>query len=596
MTAPPAGVRARILASRPDGALVGGLLLILLQTIVRAPIVFGSYYWHDDFRHLQLARTLGLSHDFLVRDYGGHVEVGQYLLYWLVGRDGGLSYAPAATSLLVLQLVASCLLLAVLRTLFGRSPWVLVPFAGYLFTPLGLTVATWWAAGLQAMPLQIAMLLALLGLVLAVRRRSWRWIVVSVLAHALGLLFWEKAVLVLPTLVAVLLLVEWGRQPVARRLRALRTHWRFLAPHVVLLAGYLAAYLSVVGDAPVRGAAAHDVARHTGESVFRMLLPGIFGGPWSEEGAVSTVYPYVGNALATVFTVLFLAVVAGGVWLRGFGSLQAWVLVVGYVAVDLALLQTGRAELIGILSRDPRYVTDALPVIAIGFCAAFAGPRVHRRAPGWLPQVVAAGNSPLGAVAVLVSSCLLTSFLVDGVLEHDYSRNYVRTLVANLEADPDVSVVATPVPETISVSTDHEGLLTAVGQARAFDQPSTDMRILDGLADLRPVTVVGPTLSATGPVADCGWQVAGAWEPLGRVPATDTAPQILRLGYLTGQEAVLRVSVGGYEQAVALPVGVGYATFVVTGRSGEVRARVTDVASGGICVTDVTAGSPWPAD
>ena len=150
---------------------------------------------------------------------------------------------------------------------------------------------------------------------------------------------------------------------------------------------------------------------------------------------------------------------------------------------------------------------------------------------------------------------------------------------------------------TLMVSgTDHEGLLTAVGQARAFDQPSTDMRILDGLADLRPVTVVGPTLSATGPVADCGWQVAGAWEPLGRVPATDMAPQILRLGYLTGQEAVLRVSVGGYEQAVALPVGVGYATFVVTGRSGEVRARVTDVAYGGICVTDVTAGSPWPAD
>jgi hypothetical protein len=39
---------------------------------------------------------------------------------------------------------------------------------------------------------------------------------------------------------------------------------------------------------------------------------------------------------------------------------------------------------------------------------------------------------------------------------------------------------------------------------------------------------------------------------------------------------------------------VGLATFVVTGQDGPVRVRVTDVAFGGICVTDVVAGAPWP--
>jgi hypothetical protein len=45
-----------------------------------------------------------------------------------------------------------------------------------------------------------------------------------------------------------------------------------------------------------------------------------------------------------------------------------------------------------------------------------------------------------------------------------------------------------------------------------------------------------------------------------------------------------------------VPSGPGYATVVLTARLGPVRARVTDVAEGGICLTDVVAGAPWPAD
>jgi hypothetical protein len=67
------------------------------------------------------------------------------------------------------------------------------------------------------------------------------------------------------------------------------------------------------------------------------------------------------------------------------------------------------------------------------------------------------------------------------------------------------------------------------------------------------------------------------------------------VGFVTGQAATLHLAVGRHEQALAVPAGVGHATFVVTGFDGRVSARVTDVADGGICVTDVTAGAPWPA-
>ena len=54
---------------------------------------------------------------------------------------------------------------------------------------------------------------------------------------------------------------------------------------------------------------------------------------------------------------------------------------VGYVAADLALVQLGRTEYLYLVARDPRYVTDALVVVAIGVSAAFSGPRSSDRPP-----------------------------------------------------------------------------------------------------------------------------------------------------------------------------------------------------------------------
>jgi hypothetical protein len=293
--------------------------------------------------------------------------------------------------------------------------------------------------------------------------------------------------------------------------------------------------------------------------------------------------------------VLFFAVVAASIWLRGRRALQAWLLVAGYVAVDLALLQIGRADFIGLLTRDPRYITDALPIIAIGVCAAFSGPARDRRLPRWFPATEGVRISAVPGIAVLTCSCLLSSFLLAEHLQHRFSRDYVHTLVQELDANPGVAVLDTPLPTNVSVSTDLAGLLRALGREHQLDQPGTDVRMLDGLAHLREITVIEHSLEASGPVPDCGWQVEGTWQPLGRVPERSGA-QVLRLGYLTGQAATLHLKVGRYEQAVALPSGLGYATFAVTGRHGPVRTRVTDVVSGGICVPDVVAGAPWPAE
>jgi hypothetical protein len=44
------------------------------------------------------------------------------------------------------------------------------------------------------------------------------------------------------------------------------------------------------------------------------------------------------------------------------------------LAADTALLVAGRGDYLGLVARDPRYITDALQIPVIGRCAAFAGP------------------------------------------------------------------------------------------------------------------------------------------------------------------------------------------------------------------------------
>ena len=218
------------------------LVLIGLQLLTRAVVVLPSYFWQDDFVHLNLAKKFGLSQDFLVRDYSGHVEIGQYFLYWLIGHDIGTAFWPAALSIILLQLVASVLLFLVLRALFGDTAILLVPFTVYLFSPLALAAATWWAAALQTLPLQATMLLTILSLTRLHQTGAVKWGLVSVLAQITGLLFWEKAALILPCSVAVIALITLRDDSWKTRMHEFRRHWVWWEVNLLVLLAYVGFY------------------------------------------------------------------------------------------------------------------------------------------------------------------------------------------------------------------------------------------------------------------------------------------------------------------------------------------------------------------
>ena len=112
-------------------------MLIGLQAVVRGWAVAGSDYFQDDFAHLDLARSGGLSSAYLVRDYGGHVEVGQYFLLWLMSHAIDGTFAPAALVIVSMQVTASVLLFvcfapfsATRPSFSSASPLTLQPVRG----------------------------------------------------------------------------------------------------------------------------------------------------------------------------------------------------------------------------------------------------------------------------------------------------------------------------------------------------------------------------------------------------------------------------------------------------------------------------------
>ena len=117
-------------------------------------------------------------------------------LSWLNHVLAPWQWPLPATELLVLQALANLAMLRLLVELHGRRWGILPPLALFLFSVISLEGTVWWAAGLNALPFEIALLLALTAHLRYLRsgrlRHAWQangWVV-------LGFLFYEKSALI----------------------------------------------------------------------------------------------------------------------------------------------------------------------------------------------------------------------------------------------------------------------------------------------------------------------------------------------------------------------------------------------------------------
>jgi hypothetical protein len=547
-----------------------------------------GYFWQDDFViTYRASQASPFDLGYLFQAYNGeHLAPGMFLLAWLVTAIAPLSYPVAVLPLLAMLAAAMVLFWRLLVRCFGER-WAIVPaFAVFAWSPLILVPTLWWAYGAQLIPLLLTMIGALHAHVRYLRDGSRRHAVHALLWTAAGLAFYEKAALIPALLLAVTLLLASDGSMFA----TVRRHaWLWLA-HAGLLVGYAALYLTHTSTKVGSGQ-----AEHTGfaELVRRLLvdtfLPGVFGGPLSGAGSgVSWIAP--APLIRVLAVVLAVALVVGGLVLGGRQAGLAWLLLAGYVAVDLALVALTRLRLVGtVVGADPRYIADAVPVAVLFATFSLLAPRTRRtpRAAGPLVTVL--------TIAFAVSAT--ASYLrLAPAAQARHAREYVANAAAALSRDPGIVLYDGGVPGDIMINwfgldARQSVVLGLLPGPPRFDRPGETLYALDGNGQPHRIERLdNPVAAAAGPVPDCGYAVT---QETTTIPLTAVVggKRIVRLAYYTADGGPGLVAAGDTFIRVDFERGLHVLYVPVSGYFGGILvSRATPV--GAVCVAEALVGEP----
>lgn len=610
------------------------LALILAATIARGVTLLRGFFYIDDFAFTGRAMEFPLLNwSYLSEPYNSHLMPGAYAWVWLTTHVFPLSWPAVAFTILALQAALSGMVYLLLTELFGRRSWIIVPLAVVVLSPISLPAGLWWAAAVNQLPQQLAMATALFFLV-RYFRTGRRWFAVAgPLAVALGLLFSEKSVLAVPLVAAVAVVYFTAGSLLRRVSTTLTQHWLLWVAYAVVSLPYLAYYLLAVPSPLRETPVGHDVADLVIESIFRGTVPGVVGGPWSWApvgfaGALADP-----SGFMVILSVLVVGVVIGltTAWWRG--AAAAWLILLGYAVVNLALLAASRATVIGpVIGAEYRYQTDlalvaglALGLASMPVAGSFAAADVQRLSPrwtarAWLTETVIDPMSEVGfgsprrvdprrremVATVVVLLTLGTSAGVswaryDPLWVANPARSWVNTVRDELPAMPAGTVLAqTVVPEDVAwgfiypYNSSHRVLAPILEESQMLrpGHATAEIAVPDESGHLRRAAVAG-VRAVPGPEPECGWRLGGDEVTIPLVAVAPDADPVIRIGFIATDTAKLTVRINGRDTAVPVGAGLGARYLVVDGPVREVTVLGGDEGPG-VCSDDITVGAAVP--
>ena len=636
------GARQRWSAARSGGAgdatrsavVVGRIAvgLIVLQTVLRGWSSLRGFFYLDDIAFIGRSMDFPVwSPTYLGLPYNNHVMPGGFVWAWLTTHLFPLDFWPVAVGMIVLQLALSVLTYRLLVELFGRHPGILAPLVIALFSPVNLVAFLWWAAAVNQLPQQLATVVAVLALVRYFRTGRTRHLVAGPLALLGGLLFSEKSLLLLPLVVGITLAFFTTGSLWRRVLQTLRRHRWLWGSYGVVTVAYLAYYVLRVPSPLQPASTGHDVADLATQSIFRASVPGLLGGPWQWVAIGAAGGRADPNAFLVVMSFLVAAAVVAATIVLWRGAARAWLVLLAYVTLNLALLARSRATFIGpVIGTEYRYQTDIALVAAIALAFATVRmvgqfpraeadpiqPRVTARA--WLTERVlepmrAAGAAPATTTGLvrlvagtgaglLLASSVFSTVRYDPLWTNNPVKPYYSAVRAQLAAMPPGTVVAdSQVPDEVAWALlfpyNHVYRMFAPvmtpAQRLAVGHTTGALVAPDRDGIFRRVLVAGPD-AAPGPVAGCGWLLGPkrVLIPL-RATATDKYP-LVRIGYGATAATTLTVRVNG--TPVDVDVHPGFGTIFLS-TAGPVRSIVVDATGDDVrvCTNEVAAGVPVAA-
>ncbi|MCX0272059.1 hypothetical protein NLM24_15355 [Nocardia zapadnayensis] len=550
--------------------------LIAAQLAVRTWVTAHGYFYWDDLILAGRAGTLPLlSGDLLLHDHDGHFMPLAFAVSWLVTTMAPLNWGVTAAVLLAGQLAASLAVLRMLLVLLGRRRALLIPLAFYLFSPLTLPAFAWWSAALNALPLQFALAWVVGDAVLLDRTGRRRYAISGVLVTTVGLLFFEKAVVVPFVAFAVVLLRRYvdGRRPAVPEV--LRRGAGLWAGAAAVLALWAVFYLVAVGLSRGEGGSA-DLAHMLPRAAWAGVVTALLGGPWGWERWV----PSAPWAVAPGWAVWAAwALLAAGILLTVRARRvvwPVWVAAVAYVPavqIPVVLMRAG-PNTVDELMMSLRYLADAAVVLTTAgalILRAFA----RGRAADGAPRGHATGDSrwrgPLPAivvVAVFALSSLWSTYTFTRSWSEGPTKAYVTTVKSEFAQWDGAPLLAQEVPWTVLNPTAYpeneaSRVLSSIAPPGAFAAATDRLRMITDSGEFADARVWWNRGIPPGPEPGCGYRIGGDL-PV-RVPLD--GPMIAhewtaQLNYFADRDATLTVGLERGDRVEA-PVRAGLNTVYV---------------------------------
>lgn len=569
--------------------------LIVLQLGWRAWGLSESFFWQDDFVYLHRA-SQGMSLTYLLQDYGGQVMPGQFFLVWLVTSIAPMNWPLAGALVLILQLVASVLVLRLIRALAGAGPLTLIAFAVYVVSPIVFTATIWWASALQTLPLQICLTWALLSHLRYLRGGSVRDVLSALSALVAGVLFWHKAILIGPALVAFTVLVApivTGRsvRELVRRSRAA------LLGYLAVAAAAATAWLIIAQPWPSR-VAPGEFGELLRLSVLETFVPALFGLMVGSEPFAPLLAPGSYVVVAVVSALIVVGGLVAAVRTAGWLAAAPALLLCGYLVADVWLLAATGMDFIGpVIGRDPRYTAEAVVIAAV--CLAGVGAAVRVRRDRLRHDLWRATRPWAGAVvAVVVIASLVSTAAVVARLPMGATRDYITTARDTSALLSGVDLADGPVPDFVisPLLLNEARSSVAVGPLRdefRFQQPTRDLRVLDASGRPRPVEV--RRLAGTEPAAEddaCPWPIRQRMVALPLDAQLPEGDWVVDVSYYSGVPTTGRLEVGTRSVDVEFLAGAHHLYLELPDTAVDAAVSLGELARGdAICVTGVAVGT-----
>jgi hypothetical protein len=612
---------------RSHQVLVAGLLLIAAEIIWKAQLLHHLYFYQDDYVDLDIARKSAFSWHYLTLVSDGHFFIGLRAITWVLARISLYNWGLDSTILLALAAGAGVAALRVLRTLFGDRKVILILLACYVLSPLTVPDLGWWWAGMESVPLQLAIFMALNAHVLYVRSGGTRHLVAACSWLVFGMLFFDKAAFLPVLLFAVTSAFLMGTKSwLGGALSTLRRHWRAWLAYAVLVLGYGVLYVtayraSVAQSRPAKSAS--GVWTFVSVFVKDTLIPGAVGGPWAWLPAgPGHVYAIAQPPAGTVLLagLVAVAVVVVSIWIRAVAwrawlTFAIWLVLADIVPVIAGRLGFGLYTLFGL---ETRYLADAVPVLAICVGLAFwpvvgeiqqePAVRDHRKkqdAVGQGLRYAAAALVGVFAVGSIWSNQAYETITSGAVRSADYMANaeqaVTRAARGTVVLDnrvPDPMVM--PLFGAFAYQSQVIGSLdtgTRVAKLRWISQPRgtiDSLKMFGGDGRLYPALISGVyTVPRRGPGLKVCWPDRSGQIKVSFPRLTAAYDPTLFISYIwDGGPASFTVEYGDAMQRINVRTGVNNVYLPVTG---SVKGfSIFGDALSGLCVGRAEAGTLVP--